>query len=68
MDHTVEEGFSNLEEIVKSMEQNDISLEASFELYQKGIEELKYLNEKIKATEKAILEIKSNGTVIEFNE
>ena len=38
---TLEERFSKLEEIVKKMEDPDVSLDESFELYKAGLDEIK---------------------------
>ncbi|MCI8281659.1 MAG: exodeoxyribonuclease VII small subunit [Lachnospiraceae bacterium] len=52
---TLEELLGEIEDIVGQIQQNDISLEASFTLYQQGVEKLKQCNEKIDAVEKKLL-------------
>lgn len=40
-EQTLEEIFTELEDVIKTMEQGDVSLEESFGLYHKGIDMLK---------------------------
>lgn len=65
-DVTLEESFLQIEEILASMEANDISLEESFALYEQGIHKLKDCNDKIDAVEKKMLLLNSNGELEEF--
>ena len=44
---TLEEAFLRLEEVTRALEDENISLEESFTVYQKGMELLKYCNESI---------------------
>lgn len=62
---SIEEAFENLDTILEQLEDRDITLENSFQLYHKGMELLKYCNEKIDTVEKQMLQIDDNG---EFNE
>ena len=52
---TLEESFRKLEEIVTKMEQEDISLEDSFALFNDGMKVLKNCNDAIDAVEKKLL-------------
>lgn len=52
---TLEEAFSQIEEILAAMEKPDISLSASFEAYERGIALLKLCNEKIDRVEKQMI-------------
>lgn len=54
-DLTLEESFQKLEEIVSKMEQEDISLEDSFALYNEGMKVLKKCNDSIDTVEKKLL-------------
>lgn len=63
---TVEDIFSNLDNIVGKMEEGDTSLEESFQLYQQGISFLKQCNEKIDHIEKQVLILEENGDLHEF--
>ena len=62
-DKTLEELFAQLEDAIRKMEKEDISLEDSFNLYHKGMDMLKLCNEKIDAftylEETALTESKS---------
>ncbi len=52
---TLEESFKKLEEIVNKMEQDDISLEDSFALYNDGMKVLKNCNDAIDTVEKKLM-------------
>lgn len=62
----LEEAFLKLEETVKNLERDDISLEASFQEYQKGMELLKKCSETIDKVEKKVLILNENGETDEF--
>ena len=65
-DISLEEAFSKLEDIIKNLEDKNISLEDSFKMYKEGIDTLKYCNDKIDAVEKKIQLISDNGELNEF--
>lgn len=52
---TIDRGFDNLEEILEKMESDKISLEESFQLYNKGIKLVKQLKDKLDDTEKKLI-------------
>ncbi len=58
---SLEESFQKLEEIVGKMEQEDISLEDSFALYNEGMKVLKNCNDSIDTVEKKLMIL--NGEV-----
>lgn len=51
-ENTIEDNFNNIEEIIAKMESEDVTLEASFDLYEKGLKLVKDCNEKIEKVEK----------------
>jgi len=63
---TLEEAFSQLEAVTKALEQEDISLEESFSVYQKGMQLLQYCNESIDKVEKKVLVLNGEGKLDEF--
>lgn len=63
---TIEEAFENLDNILVQLEDRDITLEDSFKMYNKGMELLKYCNDKIDTVEKQMLQIDDNGELNEF--
>lgn len=63
---TIEEAFENLDDILEQLEDRDITLEDSFKKYNKGMELLKYCNDKIDTVEKQMLQIDDNGELNEF--
>lgn len=48
---TIEEGFAQLSDILNKMDDSDVSLEETFELYNDGIKIVKELNDRISQVE-----------------
>ena len=65
-DKSLEEVFEQLDVIVEKLEESEVSLEDSFQLYYKGMELLKICNDKIDAVEKKMLILDQNGEQHEF--
>lgn len=63
---TLEERFAQLEQIVARMEDADVSLDEAFELYKKGLDEVKSANDMVQGMEKAMLVLNSDGQLEEF--
>ena len=63
---TLEERFTHLEQIVARMEDADVSLDEAFELYKKGLDEVKSSNDMVQGMEKAMLVLNSDGQLEEF--
>ena len=63
---TLEEVFGQLDAAIEELESSDITLEESFEKYQKGMQLLKTCNEKIDLVEKKMLVLNDNGETNEF--
>lgn len=62
----LEENFLKLEETIKFLERDDISLEEAFEQYQNGIKLLKSCNDKLDEVEKKVLILNEAGGLDEF--
>lgn len=62
----LEEAFSKLEETVSALEQEDISLEKSFQIYKEGMDLLKKCNQAIDKVEKQVLVLNEDGETHEF--
>lgn len=62
----LEKAFAKLEEIVGTLEQEDISLEQSFQTYKEGMELLKKCNQAIDQVEKQVLVLNEDGEWDEF--
>lgn len=62
----LEEIFESLNEVMDKMEDRDVSLEESFELYSDGMKMLKACNEKLDTVEKKMMTINENGELDEF--
>ena len=65
-EETLEEMFTQLESVIKTMEQVDVSLEETFDLYHKGMNMLKSCNDKIDKVEKKMLILDDKGEAHEF--
>ena len=63
---TLEERFAHLEQIVARMEDADVALDEAFELYKKGLDEVKSANDMVQGMEKAMLVLNSDGQLEEF--
>ncbi|MBR0398211.1 MAG: exodeoxyribonuclease VII small subunit [Eubacterium sp.] len=63
---TLEEAFETLDALAEQLENKDISLEVSFQVYQKGMELLKQCSEKIDTVEKKMLQVNADGQLTEF--
>lgn len=63
---TLEETFAKLDEILTALESRDITLEESFQNYQRGMELLKKCNEKIDRVEKKMQLISGEGELSDF--
>ncbi len=62
----LEDSFEKLDELLNELESPDITLEESFQLYQKGMGLLKQCNETIDKVEKNVLKLNESGTLEEF--
>ena len=63
---TLEEILYSLDEHIQELESGDISLEQSFQVYEKGMRLLKECNEKIDLVEKKVLELNADGSLQEI--
>ena len=62
----LEEMFKDLEELIGKMENEEITLEQTFDLYNNGMELLKKCNLSIDEVEKKVLILDENGETDEF--
>ena len=53
--------FEQLDQIARKLEQEDVGLEESFQLYQEGMKLLKICGEKIDRVEKQLVILDENG-------
>ena len=61
---TIEKAFEELTELIRKMDDDNLPLEESFKLYEKGIKIVKQCNDKIDKVEKKLMIIE-NGRKIE---
>jgi len=58
--------FGELEEVIKGLEAEDVSLEDSFRLYHSGIDMLRKCSDKVDRIEKEMLVLDEEGETHEF--
>lgn len=63
---SLEEAFARIEEVIGSLETEDITLEQSFAEYNRGMALLAQCNETIDRVEKKVLKINEDGGLDEF--
>ncbi|MBM6840511.1 exodeoxyribonuclease VII small subunit [[Clostridium] spiroforme] len=63
---TFEQAMTRLEEIVKLLEDNQISLDQSVDLFQEGIQLSKYCNDKLTGVEEKVSKILINGELVDL--
>lgn len=63
---SLEERFASIEEIIGKMETGEATLDETFDLYKKGLENVKAANELLDDMEKAMLMMNEDGTLEEF--
>ena len=63
---TIEESFARLDEMVRALESDEISLEDSFTLYEEGMKLLRDVNGRIDEVEKKIRKVEEDGTTEDF--
>ena len=59
-DITIEEGFEQLNELLRKMESNEVGLEDSFDLYKEGVALVQTLNSKLDDVEGKLTEVEEN--------
>ena len=64
---TFEQAMNRLEEIVSALENNQISLEKSVELFQEGIQLTKICNDKLEGIENKVAKILVDGKLEDLN-
>ena len=63
---TIEDAFKELDFLAQKLEDRETSLEESFLLYKKGMELLKYCNNKLDTVEKKMQLLNEDGSLSEF--
>lgn len=66
VDLSLEEAFTMLDDVTDRLEAEDITLEESFQVYQKGMELIKRCGETIDRVEKKVLKLNEDGGLDEF--
>ena len=64
---TFEQAMNRLEEIVSALENNQITLEKSVELFQEGIQLTKLCNDKLEGIENKVAKILVDGKLEDLN-
>lgn len=63
---SLEEAFAQIEEVIAHLETEEITLEQSFQEYNRGMQLLQYCNAAIDHVEKKVLQINEEGGLDEF--
>lgn len=63
---SLEEAFEQIETVIARLEKEEITLEESFQEYNRGMQLLKHCNEAIDKVEKKVLQINEEGGLDEF--
>ncbi|SFG37357.1 Exodeoxyribonuclease VII small subunit [Lachnospiraceae bacterium C7] len=63
---TLEQRFANLEDLISKMESSDVSLEESFELYKKGLDQVKESYKVLESVEGQMAKLCKNGELEEI--
>lgn len=63
---TLETAFEDLKGIIAQLEQEDVTLDQSFKLYNEGMKLLKYCNDSLDKVEKDIIILNENGEANEL--
>lgn len=63
---SIEEAFAQIRELLTEMESEDVSLERSFDDYEKGMKLIRLCSEKIDAVEKKVQLLNADGTTQDF--
>ena len=63
---TLETVFEELDQIIVKLDNENVSLEESFQMYHQGMDLLKVCNEKIDTIEKKMVMLDENGEEHEF--
>lgn len=63
---SLEDAFERIESVIANLETEEITLEQSFQEYNKGMKLLHYCNETIDRVEKKVLQINEDGGLDEF--
>ncbi len=67
-DQSLEDLFTELDDIVSAMDDPQITLEDSFALYEKGMKKVRQCNDRLDMVEKKMLVIAQDGTEVPFDE
>lgn len=65
-ERTLQDMLKSLDNSIRQLESEDISLEDSFFVYEQGMKLIKECNEKIDRVEKKVLELNAEGTLQEM--
>ena len=63
---SIEEAFAQIRELLAQMESEEVSLERSFDNYEKGMKLIRLCNEKIDAVEKKVQQLNADGSLQDF--
>lgn len=65
---SIEDAFAQIRDLLAEMDQEDVTLEKSFENYEKGMKLIRYCNDKIDRVEKKVQKMNADGSLQDFEE
>ena len=65
---SLEEALKKLDDTIEKLQEEEVSLEESFQLYKEGMEYVKFCNETIEQVEKKVLMLNQEGQLDELGE
>lgn len=63
---SIEDAFEQIRDLLVEMEKEDVTLEKSFEDYEKGMRLIRYCNGKIDRVEKKVQKLNEDGSLSDF--
>ena len=63
---TIEEAFGQIKDLLGQMEDEKVTLEQTFENYEKGMQLLRYANDRIDKVEKKVQKMNADGALEDY--
>lgn len=65
---SIEDAFAEIKALLAEMDRDDVTLEKSFEDYEKGMKLIRYCNSRIDRVEKKVQQMNADGSISDFAE
>lgn len=63
---SIEDAFAEIKALLAEMDRDDVTLEKSFEDYERGMKLIRYCNSRIDRVEKKVQQMNADGSVSDF--